>query len=229
MAFLESSCVRTVLTPSVLDCCNAFSCGNEDLDAFFRNDSVNYSRQLMGKTYAFIGAGSLRDIVCAFTVSNASIFKIQPFDFFESRALCSNFSPEQQAVLYGALWGVPEYYMHINPQKDLNANLIDLFFRPGGRLNEIATKAGLETGAASNVMSSLMELGIVRREIPATEKSSRKTVWRHFRFCRKTLAVSGGKTLERSVKKKLIYSGSPKASNSLANASGPTNWLASTL
>ena len=54
------------------------------------------------------------------------------------------------------------------------------------RLNEIATKAGLETGAASNVMSSLMELGIVRREIPATEKSSRKKAWRHFRFCRKT-------------------------------------------
>ena len=172
----------------------------------------------MDKTYAFIDAGSLRAIVCAFTVSNASIFKIRPFDFFESRALCSNYSPEQQAVLYGALWGVPEYYMHINPQKDLNANLIDLFFRPGGRLfeepqnllkqemrapatynavitaiaqgasrlNEIATKAGLETGAASNVMSSLMELGIVRREIPATEKSSRKTVWLHFRFCRKT-------------------------------------------
>jgi hypothetical protein len=75
MAFLESSCVRTVLTPSVLDCCNAFSCGNEDLDSFFRNDSVNYSRQLMGKTYAFVDADSLRDIVCAFTVSNASIAK----------------------------------------------------------------------------------------------------------------------------------------------------------
>lgn len=26
MAFLESTCVRTVLTPSVLDCCKAFSC-----------------------------------------------------------------------------------------------------------------------------------------------------------------------------------------------------------
>ena len=74
MAFLESSCVRTVLTPSVLDRCNHFSCGNEDLDSFFQNDSVNYSRQLMGKTYAFVDAGSLRDIVCAFTVSNASIF-----------------------------------------------------------------------------------------------------------------------------------------------------------
>ena len=138
-----------------------------------------------------------------------SQLKIQPFDFFESRALCANFTPEQQATLYGALWGVPEYYMHINSKKGLNENLIDLFFRPGGRLfeeplnllkqemrapatynavitaiaqgasrlNEIATKAGLETGATSNVLSSLMELGIVRREIPATEKSSRKSIY----------------------------------------------------
>lgn len=74
MAFLESTCIRTVLTPSVLNRCNIFSCGNEDLDSFFRNDSVNYSRQLMGKTYAFVNACSLKDIVCAFTVSNASIF-----------------------------------------------------------------------------------------------------------------------------------------------------------
>ena len=65
-----------------------------------------------------------------------SQLKIQPFDFFESRALCANFAPEQQATLYGALWGVPEYYMHINSKKGLNENLIDLFFRPGGRLFE---------------------------------------------------------------------------------------------
>ena len=74
MAFLESRCIRTALSPSVLDCCNSFSCGNEDLDAFFVNDAVRYGQQLMGKTYAFVDTLSLKDIVCAFTVSNASIF-----------------------------------------------------------------------------------------------------------------------------------------------------------
>lgn len=138
-----------------------------------------------------------------------SQLRILPFDFFESRDFCPDFSLEQQAVLYGALWGVPEYYTHVNPERDLDANLIDLFFKSGGRLfeepmnllkqemrvpatynavitsiaqgasrlNEIATRAGLETGATSNALSSLMELGIVRREIPATEKSSRKTIY----------------------------------------------------
>ncbi len=135
--------------------------------------------------------------------------KILPFSFFESRKLCKSFEPEQQAVLYGALWGVPEYYSHINCRKSLDENIVDLMFKPGGRLfeeplnllkqemrtpatynavitaiaqgasrlNEISTRAGLETGAASNVLSSLMELGIVRREIPATEKSSRKSTY----------------------------------------------------
>lgn len=74
MAFLDSRCIRTVLSPSVLDSCKAFSCGNVDLDAFFLNDAVRYAQQLMGKTYAFVDTLSLKEIVCAFTVSNASIF-----------------------------------------------------------------------------------------------------------------------------------------------------------
>ena len=37
MAFLESNCIRTALTPSVLNRCNTFSCGNEDLDSFFNS------------------------------------------------------------------------------------------------------------------------------------------------------------------------------------------------
>jgi GNAT superfamily N-acetyltransferase len=38
------------------------------------NDAVRYGQQLMRKTYAFVDTLSLKDIVCAFTVSNASIF-----------------------------------------------------------------------------------------------------------------------------------------------------------
>ena len=46
------------------------------------------------------------------------------------------------------------------------------------RMNEIATKAGLETGGCSNLLTSLISLGIVKREIPITEKEgSRKTLY----------------------------------------------------
>ena len=47
------------------------------------------------------------------------------------------------------------------------------------RLNEIATKTGLESGGCSNQLSSLIALQIVRKEIPVTEsENSRKTLYR---------------------------------------------------
>lgn len=46
------------------------------------------------------------------------------------------------------------------------------------KLNEIATKTGLETSGCSNQLSSLIALGIVYREIPVTEPvTSRKTLY----------------------------------------------------
>lgn len=137
-------------------------------------------------------------------------FKIEPFSFFEAREMCSAFEVQKQAILYGATWGVPEYLSHVQQGKNLDENLIHLFFNPNGRLfeepsnlfkqefrspatcnsvvkaiaqgaskmNEIATKTGLETGAVSNILESLMELGIVKREVPITEKENgRKSIY----------------------------------------------------
>lgn len=47
------------------------------------------------------------------------------------------------------------------------------------KMNEIATKTGLESSGCSNQITSLIALGIVRKEIPVTEKeTSRKTLYR---------------------------------------------------
>ncbi|MCC8167767.1 MAG: ATP-binding protein [Clostridiales bacterium] len=46
------------------------------------------------------------------------------------------------------------------------------------RLNEIATKTGLETGGCSNQLSSLISLGIIKKEVPITEpETSRRTIY----------------------------------------------------
>jgi hypothetical protein len=45
------------------------------------------------------------------------------------------------------------------------------------RLNEIATRAGCESGLCSRYLAVLMELGIVRRERPVLERSNRKTIY----------------------------------------------------
>lgn len=45
------------------------------------------------------------------------------------------------------------------------------------RMNEIATKTGLETSGCSNQILSLINLGIVSKEVPITESSpSKKTI-----------------------------------------------------
>ncbi|MDL2302743.1 ATP-binding protein, partial [Lachnospiraceae bacterium OttesenSCG-928-D06] len=46
------------------------------------------------------------------------------------------------------------------------------------RINEIATKTGLETSGVSNQIASLIKLGLVIKEVPITEeKNSRKTIY----------------------------------------------------
>ena len=44
-------------------------------------------------------------------------------------------------------------------------------------MNEIATKTGIDSSPCSKYMKSLIELGIVKRETPITEKPGRKTVY----------------------------------------------------
>lgn len=63
------------LTRDLLERAEPFSCGNADLDDFFFQDSFDYAASLFGKSYCFyITKGSSIEIICAFTVSNASIF-----------------------------------------------------------------------------------------------------------------------------------------------------------
>ena len=63
------------LTRELLEKAEPFSCGNPDLDDFFFQDSFDYASSLFGKSYCFyITRGDSIEIICAFTVSNASIF-----------------------------------------------------------------------------------------------------------------------------------------------------------
>lgn len=44
-------------------------------------------------------------------------------------------------------------------------------------MNEISTKTGIETGPCSKYLSVLINLGIVKKEMPMTEKTSKKTIY----------------------------------------------------
>jgi hypothetical protein len=66
-------CTLSLYSPSLISSCNTFDCGNKDLNEFFVKDAINYSDQLLGKTYCFTLDKEPKTIIAAFTVSNDSI------------------------------------------------------------------------------------------------------------------------------------------------------------
>lgn len=136
-------------------------------------------------------------------------FRVQPFTFAETREMLPTFSPEDQAILYGCTGGIPLYLNDIDPAKDLDDNLISMFFEATGRLfeepgnllkqeltnpaiyqtllhaiangasrlNELAQAIGRDSAAATPYVNQLMELGIIRKETPLTEKPGKKTIY----------------------------------------------------
>lgn len=73
MGFLLDKCSFSPLDEEVIGACRPFSCGNADLDDFFRHDAPLYSRQMLGKSYCFRLDEDPSVIVSAFTLSNDSI------------------------------------------------------------------------------------------------------------------------------------------------------------
>lgn len=71
MNFLLEECSLHEMTEQ--DGENVFTCGDADLDAFFAHDCFAYARQLLGKTYCYRRDAHPHEIVCAFTLANASI------------------------------------------------------------------------------------------------------------------------------------------------------------
>ncbi len=73
MAFLEDNCILNTLSDDILAECHPFSCGDDDMDEFFRYDSLAYTHYRMGKSYCFRLKDEKRTIVSCFTLSNDSI------------------------------------------------------------------------------------------------------------------------------------------------------------
>jgi GNAT superfamily N-acetyltransferase len=70
---LIDDCFFSPLNKETLAQCQPFSCGDKDLDDFFLNDTDNYSRQLLGKSYCYRLKENPAIVVCAFTLANASV------------------------------------------------------------------------------------------------------------------------------------------------------------
>ena len=72
MLYNLTNTIFSSLNQEILTNTKTFSCGNKDLDNFFYEDCIAYANNLFGKSYCF--QSPQKEIIAAFTVSNASIF-----------------------------------------------------------------------------------------------------------------------------------------------------------
>jgi len=63
-------------------------------------------------------------------------FKIEPFGFYESLQFHTNFSREEQAIIYGLTGGIPRYLEIINDKLSLKDNIISSFLKADAMLFE---------------------------------------------------------------------------------------------
>lgn len=70
---LLEDCVMMKYDKDVANLCPMFSCGESDLDDFFKNDAQKYAEELMGKTYCWITESKPHQIVAIVTLANDSI------------------------------------------------------------------------------------------------------------------------------------------------------------
>ena len=73
MGFLAEKCSLRLLTRELIATCKPFSCGYDDLDEYFLEDSPLWADQMYGKTYCFVLKEDPKTIVCAFSLSNETI------------------------------------------------------------------------------------------------------------------------------------------------------------
>ena len=73
MGLLADKCTFRLLTRELIATCKPFSCGYDDLDEYFLEDSPLWEGQMYGKTYCFVLKNNPQTIVCAFSLSNETI------------------------------------------------------------------------------------------------------------------------------------------------------------
>lgn len=120
VGFLLEKCTLRVYNKEVLESCQAFDCDNPDLNDFFANDAINYSSELLGKSYCFTLDDNPKVIVCAFTISNDSIKTLNLPNARKKKVIKDIPRPKQMrsypAVLIGRL-GVHKDFRNIDGEE----------------------------------------------------------------------------------------------------------------
>ena len=140
-------------------------------------------------------------------------YKIQALTYKEMTVFNPDLTNEDQALVYGVTGGIPHYsYLYEEPENLLKQELrepavynsvIAAIAGGASKANEIATKVGLESAVCAKYLKVLLDLGIIKKETPITEKAGKKTIYaigdNFFRFWyrfvpQNTSAITAGRT-----------------------------------
>lgn len=129
MGFLLEKCTLRVYNQDILNSCQPFDCNNQDLNDFFANDSLNYTSELLGKSYCFTLDANPTIIVCAFTISNDSI-KTTNLPNSRKKKVIKDIPRQKQmrsypAVLIGRLGVHKDYRNVIGEEQRIGDQLMD--------------------------------------------------------------------------------------------------------
>ena len=70
---IKTLCTKMPYSKEVLSRCESFSCGNNDLDDFFKHDVFLYEEDMLGKTHCWVTKAAPHKIVAIVTLANDSI------------------------------------------------------------------------------------------------------------------------------------------------------------
>ena len=111
--------------------------------------------------------------------------KIQPFSFEETCRCFKNFSDEDKALAYGIVGGTPQYLLQMDDrllkqevrEPAIYTAIITAIAVGASRMSDISNKVGEDSNICANYLKSLINLGIIKKETPYGEKSSRKSIY----------------------------------------------------
>lgn len=129
MSYLGDNTTFKLLNEDLRHHIKDFDCGNDDLNEFFREDSIKYSEQLLGKTYCFHLDNDESKMVALFTVSNDSI-KTQHLPNSRAKSVKKKIPREKQSssfpsVLIGRLGLHKEFHGVVNNEKSIGDEVMD--------------------------------------------------------------------------------------------------------
>jgi len=136
-------------------------------------------------------------------------FKIDPFDFFDSRKFMLNYDILDQALAYGVVGGTPQYLNQLSANMSVTDNIIDKILNPNAYLFEEPSnliKQELREPAVYNSIIQAIALGNTRMSnISAAVNITTSTCNTYLKSLIQLGIIKKEEPVDKKLKKKSIY------------------------